>query len=152
MHRSNFNKAIRLVDCAMFFAIAFVMSALFFSTPAFALPQSPDEYKALLNGIPAMFVAMVLGSVAYGLIQTRQATLSGKPMGFLTFFTYGREVVIGGIINVAAFALLLVADQLTFVGAFTLGITGSALSDFGSGGRSADLAKAPEEREGGGAG
>lgn len=122
---------------------------LFLSTgvaEAVALPQTVDEYKALLGTIPAMFVALLAGSLVYSLVQTRTATLNGKPMGFVEYWTYGREVIIGFIINVGAFIGLLLADQLTLMGAFTLGISGNALADYGKGGRTADLALPPAER------
>jgi len=114
---------------------------------AIAMPQTPDEWKKAFDTVPYEFFAMLLGLLAHGLIQTRDAKNNGKPMSILDYWSYGREVVISIILSAFAFAGLLIADQITLVGAFTLGVTGNAITDtFTKGGRSEDLTKAPEAR------
>lgn len=110
------------------------------------IPQTADDFKKVADTVPVMLFALMMGSFAHGLIQTRDAKNNGTPMSFLEYWSYGREIIIAIIINLGAFAAALLADQMTLVAAFTLGISGNALADTFKGGRSADLTKPPEAR------
>jgi hypothetical protein len=124
--------------------VVFLLTACAVNTLVF--PQTSDEWKKFFTTVPIEFVAMVLGTLAHGLIQTKNADSNGTPMTFLEYWSYVRELVIALIVNAAAFVGLLMADQLNISGAFTLGIAGNAAASLLTNGRTKDLVVAPEAR------
>lgn len=110
-------------------------------------PNTAEEWKAWLGTVPALFGVMLAGSVAHGLIQQRDATKNGTPMTFLEYWSYSREILIALVLNGAAFAVLLLADQLNFAAAFGIGMGMNAFADaFTKNGRSQDLIKPEDKR------
>ncbi len=105
------------------------------------MPNDVTGWKAVFDSVPVMFVCMLIGLLAYGLAQTRGISFS-PTMGLWDYFTYIREAAIGVIVCLGAFVAALLADQMTAVGAFTLGMAGGVASDLGRGGRALDMAKA----------
>lgn len=125
-------------------ALALVMPLIL---SACTVPQTADDWKAWLETVPALFGIMLAGSIAHGLIQQRDATNNGTPMSFTEYWSYGREIVIALILNAAAFAVLLLSNQLNFAAAFGIGMGVNAFADsFTKNGRSQALTKPEDQR------
>lgn len=121
--------------------IFFVVSMLVLTACAGELPKDVEDWKTFFDSVPVMFVCLLVGLLAYGLAQTRGITFS-PTMGLFDYFTYIREAAIGIIVCIGAFVAALLADQMTAVGAFTMGLAGGVASDLGKGGRALDQARA----------
>lgn len=118
-----------------------IAASLIILTACAGVPNDVESWKAFFDSVPVMFVCMLVGLLAYGLMQTRGITFD-PAMNLVDYFMYGREALIGVIVVTGAFVAALLADQMTAVGAFTLGMAGGVASDLGRGGRALDMAKA----------
>jgi hypothetical protein len=104
--------------------------------------MTSEELKALLETPAALFVVMILGSIASMLKQLRDAKVNGGGMSFTGYLAKWPETLATLIGNCLAFALLIVTDQLNFGSALGVGYIANSASDLlRGGGRSRDLAQ-----------
>lgn len=102
--------------------------------------MTAEALKQLLATPVALFVVMLLGSLANGLKQLATAKQSGTSASFLSYLGHWPETLATVILNALAFATLLTTDQLNFASALGIGFAANSASDLlRAGGRSAAL-------------
>ncbi len=110
--------------------------------------MTPDELKSLLSTPLALFVVMLLGSLASVLKQIADAKKNGSEVTIGSYLSHLHETVSALILNVLGFLTLVVTDQLNFASALGVGFASNSAADLiRTGGRS--LTVGTSTRQGG---
>lgn len=105
--------------------------------------MTAEELKALLSTPAALFLVMLLGSLASMLKQVSDAKKNGATTTSLSSYLAHWPETLGTVItNALGFLTLVVTDQLNFASALGIGYAANSAADLlRSGGRSASLVK-----------
>jgi hypothetical protein len=104
--------------------------------------MTAEELKLLLETPAALFVVMILGSVASGLKQMIDAAKQGGDTNYWAYLKHWPETAATVIINTLGFLTLIVTDQLNFASALGIGYAANSAADLlRKGGRSDTLLK-----------
>jgi hypothetical protein len=104
--------------------------------------MTAEELKALLSTPGALFLVMLLGSLASMLKQVSDAKKNGSVASLGSYLAHWPETVGTITTNVLGFLTLVVTDQLNFASALGIGYAANSAADLlRSGGRSASLVK-----------
>lgn len=99
--------------------------------------MTPDELKTLLSTPVALFVVMLLGSLASVLKQIGDAKKNGSEVTIGSYLAHLPETASALILNVLGFLTLVVTDQLNFASALGVGFASNSAADLiRTGGRS----------------
>jgi hypothetical protein len=99
--------------------------------------MTPDELKTLLSTPIALFVIMLLGSLASVLKQIADAKKNGAEVTLGSYLAHIPETASALILNVLGFLTLVVTDQLNFASALGVGFASNSAADLvRTGGRS----------------
>jgi hypothetical protein len=105
------------------------------------MPVSQEFLKTLLQTPLALFVVMLLGSLASALKQITDGRKNGTEMTCAEYLKHWPETLSTLIVNALAFVSLLVMDQLNFFAALGIGYISNSASDLlTQGGRSKGIA------------
>lgn len=105
-----------------------------------------ESVKTFLSSPGALFVMMILASVANGSKQLAVIRQTGQPISSIDYWAHLPETLATFFSNVMAFSLLLMTDQLNFASALSVGYGLNSLSDLlTKGGRSYTLKSTPDD-------
>jgi hypothetical protein len=106
------------------------------------MPMTAEELKLLLSTPAALFLVMLLGSLASMLKQISDAKKNGSTASLGSYLAHWPETLGTIITNALGFLTLVVTDQLNFASALGIGYAANSAADLlRSGGRSASLVK-----------
>lgn len=102
--------------------------------------MTAEELKVLLQTPLALFVVMILGSLANAMKQVSDGKRNGGDVSFGAYLSHWPETISTLIVNVLGFLTLAVTDQLNFASAIGIGYAANSAADLlRTGGRSAAI-------------